>query len=99
MSRTEGEPEYIEVNDKEVSNEDILKEVKLSKDMILESLKVIQHSRVETETLNNDKDKDDEYCDNLGYMLSKARSIDEIVNLFSEFKYLKDDNVLYCQLC
>ena len=87
-SITEGAPENIEVNDGEVSNADILNEVKLSNDMIMESLKVIQKSRVENETLNTDKDKDYENSDNLGYMLSKARSIVEIRYYFLIVKYI-----------
>ena len=71
----------VETNDtpSRVSNEDILEEVLRTKELVMASMKgsdnVVTPSSKEASV------------DDLGYFLTKAKSIDELVDAYSEFKY------------
>ena len=43
--------------------------------------------------------KDTPADDDIGYLLQKARSFEEISNLYSELKFINERKVILCELC
>ena len=84
----------IEPGDTNVTNEDIMKEIKLSTEVLLDTMKNMQE---------NKKDKDKEPTEaavgSYSHLLSEARSFSEIADSFSEVTYRETENVLTCDLC
>ena len=77
-----------------ITNDDVMKEVKITQEMMKNSLNSLEHLYVAIETYNNDKTEED-----LEYMLYLSRSIDDIVTACTEFKYYREKQVIFCKLC
>ena len=75
-----------------VSNEDIMKEVLKTQELVKRAMTKAD----EEQDMTKPKDTHD---NDLGYLLQKVRSIEEIANLYSELKFVNEKNVILCELC
>ena len=81
----------------DITNREILREVQKSKEIILECIK----DKIVGDTFKKVGDTvvPEEKKDDIGYKLSKARSIVEVAECYSELKFLERMNMIYCDLC
>ena len=75
-----------------VTNEDIMKTIKLSTEMLLESMKEMKNEKSE-------KEKESADNEDFGHLLREARNFADITNSFSEITYREAEQVLTCDLC
>ena len=75
-----------------VTNEDIMKELLSTKELIVRSIKCNEASK-------STIDEKDENDDKFGYKLQKAKTINEIVKCYGELVYLEENQIIYCEYC
>ena len=75
-----------------VSNEELKQDIKAAKEEVLASIKNILKKKEVSEI--DKKDKDD-----TSNILMKARSINDVLLSFPEFKRNEQKNVIFCELC
>ena len=76
---------------RDVTNHDLMQELLKTKQILLAS--------VERNDEKMNEPANEVNVDNLGYSLSKARTINDVTAVYSEFKFLEDKKVIYCSLC
>ena len=81
---------------KDVSNEDIINEIKEAKEQIMSSLNRMQKSNLPMERL---EETEHEQEDDLKHKLSKARNKFEVANVHTELEYHEEKDCIYCKLC
>ena len=89
-----------EDKDAEVTNEDILKELLLTKELIVNSLKHVDNPSEENFQKPAGKNYiNEEETEKLGYVLQKAKSIEDIINTYPELVYIQDKHIIVCEYC